>query len=206
MPDTNNPQAETAHALLWRHGVPEDVIDGALCLHAQELAAQQRAHAEAEDGEPGCWHDGAHRVADLIDPTKAAAATVPASTPTEQVREVLAFAERIIATSGPGAASAVQAVVDRLLAALDVVPVSGPGGAADETQAECACDPAPHREEDGTYSHWAGCPVADAQQAADAEPVPPVDRCIHVKAIHDTHHHTPVTGCPWCAAATGTEA
>jgi hypothetical protein len=35
-------------------------------------------------------------------------------------------------------------------------------------EAECACDPAPHRESDGTYSHWAGCPVADAQQQADA--------------------------------------
>jgi hypothetical protein len=33
-----------------------------------------------------------------------------------------------------------------------------------------------------------------------AVPVPPVDRCIHVKAIHDTHHRTPVTGCPWCTA------
>ncbi|WP_069743059.1 hypothetical protein [Streptomyces sp. EN23] len=33
--------------------------------------------------------------------------------------------------------------------------------------AECGCDPAPHREDDGTYSHWAGCPVADEQQAAD---------------------------------------
>lgn len=36
MPD--NPQPETARALLWRHGLPEDVIDGALCLYAQELA------------------------------------------------------------------------------------------------------------------------------------------------------------------------
>ncbi|MYW28219.1 hypothetical protein GT040_02760 [Streptomyces sp. SID2119] len=34
--------------------------------------------------------------------------------------------------------------------------------------AECGCDPAPHREDDGTYSHWAGCPIADEQQAADA--------------------------------------
>ncbi|MFF8297708.1 hypothetical protein ACF07M_20240 [Streptomyces globisporus] len=33
--------------------------------------------------------------------------------------------------------------------------------------AECGCDPAPHREDDGTYSHWAGCPIADEQQAAD---------------------------------------
>jgi hypothetical protein len=37
---------------------------------AQELAEQQRAHAQAENGEPGCWHDGAHPMADLIDPTK----------------------------------------------------------------------------------------------------------------------------------------
>lgn len=50
------------------------------------------------------------------------------------------------------------------------------GGAAAETlrrmadearQAECACDPAPHREDDGTYSHWAGCPVAEAEQLLD---------------------------------------
>ncbi len=33
---------------------------------------------------------------------------------------------------------------------------------ADEAQPVCACDPAPHREQDGTYSHWAGCPIADA--------------------------------------------
>jgi hypothetical protein len=37
-------------------------------------------------------------------------------------------------------------------------------------QPDCTCDPAPHREQDGTYSHGAGCPVADAeQQAAEAE-------------------------------------
>lgn len=34
-------------------------------------------------------------------------------------------------------------------------------------EVECACYPAPHRESDGTYSHWAGCPIADAQQQAD---------------------------------------
>lgn len=37
---------------------------------AHELAEQQRAHAEAEAGEPGCWHDGAHSMANLIDPKK----------------------------------------------------------------------------------------------------------------------------------------
>jgi hypothetical protein len=50
-------------------------------------------------------------------------------------------------------------------------------------------------------------PGCDAEQpAAEPQPAPPVEHCIHVKAIHDTHHHTPVTGCPWCTAATGTEA
>ncbi len=44
MTDDPQPEAqpETAHALSWRHGLPEDVIDGALCLHAQELVAVQR--------------------------------------------------------------------------------------------------------------------------------------------------------------------
>ena len=37
---------------------------------AHDLAERQRAYAEAEDGEPGCWHDGAHGVANLIDPKK----------------------------------------------------------------------------------------------------------------------------------------
>lgn len=36
--------------------------------HAHELAEQQRAHGNAEDGEPGCWHDGVTAAANLIDP------------------------------------------------------------------------------------------------------------------------------------------
>lgn len=36
-----------------------------------------------------------------------------------RVRDAVAFAERVVATSGPGPASAVQAVIDRLRAALD---------------------------------------------------------------------------------------
>ncbi|MER5694897.1 hypothetical protein ACWDBO_31305 [Streptomyces mirabilis] len=46
---------------------------------------------------------------------------------------------------------------------------------ADEAQPVCACDPAPHREQDGTYSHWAGCPIADAQQQADGTQGPAPD-------------------------------
>jgi len=41
---------ETARALLYRHGLPEDVIDGALCLHAQELAGKIRAHRDSTRG------------------------------------------------------------------------------------------------------------------------------------------------------------
>ncbi|MFI6251476.1 hypothetical protein [Streptomyces sp. NPDC051016] len=47
---STEPTPETARALLWRHNLPEDVIDGVLCLHAQELAAVQLAFADQEDG------------------------------------------------------------------------------------------------------------------------------------------------------------
>jgi hypothetical protein len=39
---------------------------------ARELAEEQRSAAQAENGEPGCWHDGADAMADLIDPKKGA--------------------------------------------------------------------------------------------------------------------------------------
>ncbi|HEY9353648.1 MAG TPA: hypothetical protein VIP28_10370 [Nocardioides sp.] len=40
----DDPQTtETARDLLWRHGLPEDIIDGALALFAQELAGKIRA-------------------------------------------------------------------------------------------------------------------------------------------------------------------
>lgn len=57
--------AETARALLYRHGLPEDVIDGVLALHAQELAEQIRS--EPEDLET---FEGMRQAAALIDPTK----------------------------------------------------------------------------------------------------------------------------------------
>ena len=68
---------ETALSLLYRHGLPEDVIDGALALHAQELAAAQRAaHGERRPyfhmGLPCTPGFGCHvgEVIDLIDPTR----------------------------------------------------------------------------------------------------------------------------------------
>ncbi|KPC83306.1 hypothetical protein ADL27_47270, partial [Streptomyces sp. NRRL F-6602] len=59
---------------------------------------------------------------------------------------------------------------------------------ADETpgevqRAECGCDPAPLHMADGTYSHWAGCPIADAeQQAAET----PADRDAEVEELRAT--------------------
>ncbi|WP_333744087.1 hypothetical protein [Streptomyces ardesiacus] len=64
---------ETARALLDRHGLPEDVIDGALCLHAQELAAEIReetrrlkAHGVLEPWKFRPCRDAANQ----IDPTR----------------------------------------------------------------------------------------------------------------------------------------
>lgn len=76
---TTEPTAsESARHLLDRHGLPEDVVDGALCLHAQELAAVQRREAAVwgVDTAAGKHILGA---ADLIDPTRAAAVPVPPS-------------------------------------------------------------------------------------------------------------------------------
>lgn len=69
--------AESARALLERYELPEDVIDGVLALHAQELAAvQYKAHDTNRPyyhmGLP-CMPDyscGVRAVIDLINPTK----------------------------------------------------------------------------------------------------------------------------------------
>src|SRR5690606_39739150 len=64
---------ETARALLHRHGLPEDIIDGALCLHAQELAAVQRLRMEELDL-TGQKARIVGRIVDLIDPARTPAA------------------------------------------------------------------------------------------------------------------------------------
>ncbi|MBZ6250531.1 hypothetical protein KVH27_19385 [Streptomyces olivaceus] len=89
---------ETARALLYRHGLPEDVIDGALCLHAQELAAVQRREAAVWGVDTAA---GKHILiaADRIDPTRAAASAVPEppvaapAAPRETAAAVLAVVE-----------------------------------------------------------------------------------------------------------------
>jgi hypothetical protein len=70
-----DPTTETARALLYRHGLPEDVIDGVLCLHAQELAAVQRREAAVWGVDTAA---GKHTLAaaDLIDPTRGAVSAV----------------------------------------------------------------------------------------------------------------------------------
>jgi hypothetical protein len=76
------PDHETARALLSRH-VPKDVLDGALCLHAQELAAVQRRDAAVWGVDTAA---GQHRLAaaDLIDPAQGAPAVSAVSPATDQ--------------------------------------------------------------------------------------------------------------------------
>jgi hypothetical protein len=63
-------QTETARELLWRHQLPEDIIDGALCLHAQELADKIRS-TDLPDwfGSLDSFENGVGWAGDLIDPT-----------------------------------------------------------------------------------------------------------------------------------------
>ena len=69
--------AESARDLMYRYGLPEDIIDGVLALHAQELVARQReAHnvmrPHSHMGLPCSPHFDCHvsKVIDLIDPTR----------------------------------------------------------------------------------------------------------------------------------------
>jgi hypothetical protein len=156
----------------------------------------------------------------------------------------------------PGDSDEPATVLRRVLA--DVVPVSGPGGAADETT-PVAASAAPANGSAGSVApgdaadetqqpvpvdraairaaafgeaaaKLAGLdPVKAAlagqhawnvaagivrhmavqeRRMADGEqqPAPPVEHCIHDRTVHRTHHTAPVTGCPWCTAATSTEA
>lgn len=76
-------QLETARALLHRHGLPEDIIDGALCLHAQELAAVQRA-ALAKTDDPVFYEGEAGWLINLIEPSRTPAAVSAAVAPPTQ--------------------------------------------------------------------------------------------------------------------------
>jgi len=89
---TDHTTAETARALLHRHGLPEDVIDGTLCLHAQELAALQRLRMDELDL-TGQKARLVGRIVDLIDPTKTASPAVSRpSVDRAALRELIAAA------------------------------------------------------------------------------------------------------------------
>jgi hypothetical protein len=151
---------------------------------------------------------------------------------------------------GLGTGAPWDAIRDRAAELADAVPVSGPGGAADETQADPAAEELTaeearalvdqmgldlYRAQDAIEFARECCDIADREQrpvttvdvrewlkgdrctrqrAADEQPdavsqpavAPSVEHCIHDRTVHRTHHHTPVTGCPWCTTATGTEA
>jgi hypothetical protein len=170
--------------------------------------------------------------------------TVPASAPTDWAAILRAEAEHLIRDLYPavyddagqktaqGVNRAARELLDRaddaeLRRLADAVPVSGPGGAADETQQPEAHADFQDRGEaarqaagiDGTAGDaqdvphafvldepTGGCllcglsPTYRKHQPA-AVPAPPVEHCIHDRTVHRTHHKAPVTGCPWCATA-----
>jgi hypothetical protein len=127
------PAARTARWEAAAHAAGREVDRNALAVYMAvadaEQAEMRREHAERLDHIEGA-------LARIRDNAEVAEV---------RVRRVLAFAEQVVATSGPGPASTVQAVIDRLGAAVEEQPASDPsrlaGEARDEreTQAE---DPA----------------------------------------------------------------
>ena len=108
-------QPETARALLHRYGLPEDVIDGALCLHAQELAAVQRLRMDELDltGQKARFIG---RIVDLIDPTKTAAVSSAGQAPATDhtaLRDRIAAALHQDQTPPPATPWADEAPLDR---------------------------------------------------------------------------------------------
>ncbi|MDX3835631.1 hypothetical protein [Streptomyces europaeiscabiei] len=97
---TTDPTPESARALLDRHGLPEDVIDGVLCLHAQELAAVQRKEA-AVWGVDTAAGRRIVEAADLIDPTRTAAAVPVAAPPTTEQEAAVASCPGYEASPNP---------------------------------------------------------------------------------------------------------
>jgi hypothetical protein len=91
-------QTETARELLWRHQLPEDVIDGALALFAQELAGKIRARFDGS-----IIDDIREQDADLISPENWARTepAVPAPA-TDQTKLRDRIAEALYAHDHPG--------------------------------------------------------------------------------------------------------
>lgn len=91
-----------------RHGpTPEEISAGIPLVCSDERHAAKVAALESE----------IYRLGLMVDTYSAGASAL--SDKIRRVREVLPFAEQVVATSGPGPASAVRAVIDWLVAALD---------------------------------------------------------------------------------------
>jgi len=122
---------ETARQLLWRHGLPEDIIDGALCLHAQELAAAIREETRRlkADGvlEPEKYRpcrDAANQIdptrnEDDVDPDDAAPA-VPAGQAPATDQAALLPAIGVFATLVRQRADHLEAALNRMRDRLEV--------------------------------------------------------------------------------------
>ena len=114
---TTDPTPETAGALLWRHGLPEDVIDGALALFAQELAGKIRAWHDHLPGEHQCCDGNA---ADLISPenwARTLPAAVPPTGPDAEIRRArYAAVIRKAGDTAYGNGPFVEAIADAVIA------------------------------------------------------------------------------------------
>jgi polyhydroxyalkanoate synthesis regulator phasin len=79
------------------------------------------------------WHTTCASFARILDSSRQETMRAEkAETTIARVRGVLPFAKQVVATSGPGPASAVQAVIDRLVAALDIPADTAPDIPADK--------------------------------------------------------------------------
>lgn len=153
-------------ALNWYRYVPEPdeaPVDRAAVLREGENTLREKAGQLSELAEESMrrdleetaqvWHEAASALAQLA--TEPPVPEKPAFNSAERamLRYALELVDDRIASEGDEFTDADRAAVESLKRFAGEAPV-------------CQCGPAPHREEDGTYSHWAGCPVADAEQRA----------------------------------------
>jgi hypothetical protein len=261
MTDTTNPQARRDRYAAAIREAEGWVLDG-----GQHMTDAVMAVADAEQAELGAELDAAgEAIANLTvqnrkleddlaklrevlrTENERANSAIDRETTTEEAEEEHRLA--LSQTLGLGTGAPWDAIRDRAAELADAVPVSGPGGAADETQADPAAEELTaeearalvdqmgldlYRAQDAIEFARECCDIADREQrpvttvdvrewlkgdrctrqraadeqpAAVPQPAPPVEHCIHDRTVHRTHHkQSPVTGCPWCTAATGTEA
>jgi hypothetical protein len=187
---------ETARALLHRHDLPEDIIDGALCLHAQELARQIREETARLKADGVLELDKfrpCRDAADQIDPTRTPAAAPavvepPADQTTADVRDQLLHAIDFNYAASLGYASP-----EELLAAYDTSRTPSTGQTTPSRRAGLRAElvdalgrittvpPVAHRQEQADhvlavlYREWPWL-RAEAEDAAPADQTADRDR------------------------------